>query len=82
MKREVRTRLHEKEAVNRDRSGEVVRCVWLSQAAAVTEKRRARTLRLDFQAEGHLVRGSYLSLAQLAVNMPRRQEKTKTHNNP
>lgn len=50
-------------------------CVAVSQAAAVTDKRRARTLGLDFQAEGHLVSSCRLSLAQLAVNMPRKTEK-------
>ena len=35
----------------------------VSQAAAVTDKRRARTLGLDFKAEGHLVRSCQLSLA-------------------
>ena len=57
-KRMVRTWSHEKDAVNRQiwRGGVV--CVAVSQAVAGTEKRRVRTLGLDFQAEGHLVRSS------------------------
>lgn len=65
-----------KEAVNRETDLRWCGvCVWLSQAASVTEE-KGKNFGTGFQAEGHLVRSSCLSLA-LAVNMPRRQKKTR-----